>query len=177
MTRPPAARPSAARPGSWLVFLIVAAAAFVLASSRWLPPVVASHFDAAGNANGAMPRHIYTLIMTALIVVAPSVVAFASTRALDQPGARINLPRRDHWLAPERRERTLADLRAFFRRFAAALTLFLAYAHGLVVRANGLRPPHLAPGPFLLGLLVFLLALGGWTIALLRRFQAPDAGD
>ena len=82
MTRPPAARPSAARPGSWLVFLIVAAAAFVLASSRWLPPVVASHFDAAGNANGAMPRHIYTLIMTALIVVAPGVVAFASTRAL-----------------------------------------------------------------------------------------------
>jgi hypothetical protein len=155
------------------VLFIAAAAAFVLVSSQWLPPVVASHFDAAGQVNGAMPRHVYVLIMTVLILVAPGVVGFAPARSLDAPGARINLPHGDYWLAAPQRDRTLADLRAFFRRFAAALALFLCYAHALVVRANLQQPPQLATGPFLLGLAVFLLSLGAWTVALLRRFGAP----
>ena len=163
--------------GRGLALVMAASVAFVLISSLWLPPVVASHFDAAGNANGAMPRHVYTVIMTVLILVAPGVVGFGATRSLDAPGARINLPHGDDWLAPRQRERTLADLRAFFRRFAAALAIFLCYAHALVVRANLQRPPQLATAPFVLGLAVFLLSLGAWTVALLRRFRAlPDQG-
>jgi hypothetical protein len=163
--------------GRGLALVMAACAAFVLVSSRWLPPVVASHFDAAGQVNGAMPRHVYMAIMTVLILVAPGVVGFAASRSLDAPDARINLPHGDYWLAPPQRERTLADLRAFFRRFAAALALFLCYAHALVLRANLQQPPQLDTGPLVLGLAVFLLSLGAWTAALLRRFRTlPDHG-
>jgi hypothetical protein len=167
MTSTPA-RPTA--PPAFLA-LLLGAAAFVWLSSRGLPPLVASHFDAAGRVNGRMPRDRYVAIMLVITVLVPLLLVIVPNRALARPDARINLPNRDYWLAPQRREETIRVLSRQTAVFAALVILFLCYAQGLVVHANVLTPPALDPRAFLAGLAVFLILTLGWIVRLIRRFS------
>ena len=90
---------------SFVVFLVVlgGAAAFVWLTARGLPDVVASHFGASGAANGFMPRAAYLRFMLALVVVPPAAVVVLPALLLNRSNARINLPHREYWLAPDRR--------------------------------------------------------------------------
>ena len=86
---------------------------------------------------------------------------------------RANIPNRDYWLAEPRRKDTQATLAAFGYMLAAALTLFLAAVHLLIVKANA-APPVQMPGGLLVAVLViFFAALVLWAIALYARFRLP----
>lgn len=66
-----------------------------------MPPRMASHFAADGRANGWQSREGFFLLM--LLVSASSAVVVAPRQIAAKANARINLPNRDFWLAPERR--------------------------------------------------------------------------
>lgn len=155
--------------------LAIAAAAFVLYTGQELPPRVASHFDFSGTANGFMSREGYLAFMTPITVGIPLAMALiAPWLGRRWPGS-VNLPHRDYWLAPERREASIDSLAAAMALLAWALLLFLCFAHWRVVEANRLRPPQLAPSAFLPGLVAFLALAGFWTAWLYRRFRRPPA--
>ena len=82
----------------------------------------------------------------------------------------MNIPNREYWLAPQRREATAAYVGRHGKRFAVALALFLTYIHGLVVQANAHHPPVLSQPAVLGGLGVFLVAIALWGWALHARF-------
>lgn len=147
--------------------LLVVTAGFVLVSSRALPPLVASHFDAAGRANGFMPRGLYVGVMLAIVVGAPLVMAALPIQAFHDPRARLRLPHREAWLAPEQRPRTIALLSRRAVGLAGLLLVFLCYAHGLVVQANQVVPPHLSTPWFLAGLIAYLVASLVWLVSLM----------
>jgi hypothetical protein len=149
----------------FLLFL-ACAAAFVWLTSQSLPDVVASHFGAAGAADGFMTRDFYLRFMLAFAVGLPLLIFVVPYFALGRSGARINLPNREYWLAPERRAETVAFLRAHAVGFAVTLAVFLCYVHWLVVRANAVQPPHLSAPALIAGLAVFLLAMlvGAWRL-------------
>jgi uncharacterized membrane protein len=153
------------------LILVVGAALFVWYTSRSLPEIVASHFGASGAANGFMPRSFYVKFFLAVIVGAPLAVVFLPARALNSPSARINLPNREYWLAPERREETIEVLRGFMTQFGSMLVVFLCYAHWLVVLANNTVPPILPSSKFIGGLVIFLGIIMIWIILLLGRFR------
>ena len=153
------------------LLLLVALGAFVWRTSQVLPPIVASHFSASGAASGYMPRGIYSVLVMALVVGAPLLVALVPAAAAGKGAKRLNIPDREYWLAPERREATLAYIRGHGRWFAAGVALFLTYVHWLVVRANALRPPMLSTAGIVLGLVVLFLALAVWLTLLFRRFR------
>ena len=155
------------------VVLLAILAAFVWRSSQTLPPLVASHFAASGAANSFMSRGMYTIVSILLVVGAPLLVAFLPSALIGKGERKLNLPNRDYWLAPERREATLSFLRAHGKWFAAVLAVFLAYAHWLVVQANALEPPVLAPSAILRALAVFLAALAAWLVVLYVRLRKP----
>lgn len=158
----------------WSFLLLVACVAgFTLLTGQGMPAVVASHFDAGGTANGFMPRPVYLVVMLAVTLL-PAFMVLVTSAALGKPGARINLPHRDYHLAPERREETLAALRAGLRRFGVLLLCFLGYAHWLVVLANRRQPPQLSGTWFMAGLAIFLLSTMVWLVLLMRRFRLPD---
>ena len=153
------------------VLLLALAALFVWQTSRNLPPLVATHFAARGEANGFMSREFYLRFMLAFVVLLPWLVNFAFERILRSPSARLNLPNRAHWLADEQRTQTLEFLLRHMKFFSVMLAAFLCVVHGLVVSANTVSPPALDNVRFGASLGAYLLTLVVWIAALRRRFR------
>jgi hypothetical protein len=151
--------------------LLVAALVFVYYTGGSMPKVVASHFSAAGAATGFLPRALYLRITLGLVLLPPILLVYLPRRTFRNPKARINLPNRDYWLAPERRAQTVELLAQQCTRFGEMLLAFVCYGHYLVVRANELKPPRLSSVWFLAGVVVFLGFTVLWTARLLARFR------
>lgn len=161
-----------ARLASWLVAgVALCGVAFVAATSGALPPRVATHFGHGGAANGWMTREGYTWFAIAFALLLPAVV-MASVGFLPAlfPKA-VNLPNREVWLAPPRREATLAWLRGFGAAMGLATALFAIGVHALILEANARTPARLDE-PLFIGLLVALVAaMVAGTIALYAKFR------
>jgi hypothetical protein len=166
-------QPESARGVPWFALYVAVIGVFVWVSSRRLPPLVASHFGAAGVPNGYMTRTVYAAFMLAFVIALPAFMVAVGWYALGRAGARLNVPNRDYWLAPERRAATVAGLRTGILWFGVLLVTFLGYVHGLVVQANELVPPRLSQPWFIGGFVAFFvllfIALGSFR----RRFRAP----
>ena len=157
--------------------LLACAAAFVWLTALSLPAVVASHFEGDGYANGFMSRGAYVGFTLAFVVGLPALLLLLSHFAFGRPGARINLPNREYWLSPERRDETVSTLRGGLRQFMAMLVVFLCYVHWLVVRANQTSPPRLSTPWMIGGLVAFGAFALVWTRRLLRRFRARPSSQ
>jgi uncharacterized membrane protein len=105
------------RKGEWILLAMVAAA---FALGAWiypqLPPVVASHWDAAGNVNGFMPRFWGTFLLPIIFLVV-AVLLFIAPR-VD--------PRKDN----------IAKFRKYFDYFIVGFGVFFLYIYGLMLAWN-----------------------------------------
>jgi uncharacterized membrane protein len=153
-----------------LLLVLVAVAGFVWSTSGDLPPVVASHFGPGGAANGFMARRTYTAFMLAVVVAVPALVGFSGQLVRLLPIQWINLPNKDHWLAPQRRAETLRSLRSLSVPLALALAVFLGFVHWLVVQANAVQPARLPERPLWIALAILGVTMGLWLAAFFRRF-------
>jgi hypothetical protein len=151
----------------WLAFL-----AYVAQSAGELPARVASHFDFQGRPNDFMGRTGYLFFMAGFGCLFPGLMPGIAL-FLRRTRAKLNLPNRDYWLAPERRDETYAY---FFRHslwFAVLSLAFVAGLHQLVIEANAVQPPHLSNSGIgaLAGL--FLAGIVAWSISLVVHFSRP----
>lgn len=143
----------------------------VYATSGQLPARVASHFDAAGLANGFMPRGEYLLFMLVLTLAVPVLVAFVSVVIPRIAPSMLKIPRRDYWLAPERRHEAYATLATSGFLMASIIACFLIALHFVLMSANNRTPPRL--DAVLMWALIALLIVSLVTCQLLcwRRFH------
>ncbi len=153
------------------VLVLVVACAFVWLTSGDLPPVMASHFGPGGTANGFMSKGAYTALMLAAVIAVPALIALSAQLVRVLPPQLINLPNRQYWLAPQRREATLQALSSLVLPFAFALVVFLCFVHWLVVRANAVQPARLPEAPLFVGLAAFGVVTVLWLFVLFRRFR------
>jgi len=101
-----------------------------------LPDVMASHFSAHGVPNGWAPKPAFFGIM-ALGVIVSAVAGFLAPRGIQsRPAARINLPHKDYWLAPEHREDTWRFIRAQMAWFGCAVLFVMLYGTSQAINAN-----------------------------------------
>ena len=156
-------------PGLWV--LLLGAAAFVLISGSGLPPVVASHFGIGGVVDGFMARNGYLGFMLVGTVVIPLLFVLPQRLVRTIPPRLISLPNRDYWLAPERIESTLDYLRNHATWFAALFVLMICFVHWEVVQANMRTPARLVAGPFITGLLLYVVGVFVWIGAMFRHFR------
>lgn len=151
------------------------------ASLAWaagkLPPVVASHFNAAGQPDGFLDRSAHLLAMAGLGVGLPlgMVGIFFVSRWL--PTSVINLPRRDFWLAPERRGATHAYLDRQALWFGCLCVLFVAGLNYLVVQANLQQPAQFPPAGLLVLVGGFIAGTLVWVARLLWHFGRSTGED
>jgi hypothetical protein len=73
------------------------------------------------------------------------------------PVSLINLPNKEFWLGPERREETLLYIRAWSAWFGCGLLTFLLFVMELAFRANLQTPPRFNNSAFVPALLAFVV--------------------
>lgn len=154
-----------------LVLVLVAAAVFVLATGSRLPETVASHFVVGRAANGYMPRNAYLALMIAVALGIPLLLQLPASLIRRLPARWMNLPNRDYWLAPERRDATLAFLERHNAAFPFIVAAFVCIVHWLVVQANAQTPPRLAEPALFVALGVLFAVVIVWIAALVLRFR------
>ena len=149
---------------------LVVAPIVVWATSAQLPARVASHFAKGGYANGFMAHDAYVLFMVALTTLLPLAVVAAIGLVPRIATSRLSRRYREHWLAPQRRETTLATLATSGCAFGVLLIVFLTSIHLLTLAANARTPPRLDEGTFFTVLVAFLVLLAAWIGFFAIRF-------
>lgn len=154
--------------------LLLAAAAQAIYYLPKLPNPMASHFAGNGVPNGwSSPGEFFAII---LVVEALCAGAFLFTPMLrGLPDSMINMPNKEYWLAPERREQTMQRLQHRMLTFGIATQLLLLYAVQLTIQANQAEPVRLSTN---LGWAIGVYVVGSlvWTFHLLRAYRLPRPG-
>src|SRR5437588_11310819 len=118
---------------AWITIVLLHAAQTIYYYPR-LPAVVAQHFGAEGNPNGWAPREAFFLISW-VVLLGISALLMVTPRLLRRvPVAMINLPNKDYWLAPERKEESLAFLQRGTEWVGVLTTGFLVVVTHLAIR-------------------------------------------
>jgi len=146
---------------------------FVLWVGSGLPPTVASHFGAVGDANDRMSRDGFIAVMGLLSTVVPSAMLAAFTYVTRR--GKLNLPNGAFWLAPERRAATTNWLHRHFSWLCMGLSLFMGWLTWLVALANQTSPPAMKPLWIVGSLAVVLASTSVWMVVLQRRFSRKPA--
>ena len=151
----------------------LAAAVQLVRAAAVLPQRVASHFDLSGHADGWMDRGDFLLLWACLSAGIYAMFVALATFLPRLPKALINLPYRDYWLAPARRDTTLARAAGWLRWMGAAtLALLTALLTAIAAAHAGEGEVDLGAWPWtFLGLyLAVMTALVlAMTLPLLRR--------
>ena len=136
-----------------------------------MPPVVATHFGSSGAPNGWQTQSQFFILEVVLLGVS-LLLAFGIPRLIAAlPISMLNVPNKEYWLAPGRRDETLAFFKAQFAWFGCIFLAFLLVINQLVYRANQTHPRHLDNPTFLIALFAFLAYVGIWTVRLVVRFS------
>ncbi|HEU6446864.1 MAG TPA: DUF1648 domain-containing protein [Verrucomicrobiae bacterium] len=160
-----------------LVALLVLSGGYLLlvtALASQLPERVAIHFGAGGNADGWMPRE-QGIAFFRMLTFVPAIFVILAMLMKWMPAWTFNLPNRDYWLAPERRDETIEAIAGQLIWIGCLMTLFMAGIFGLTIVANRLTPPHLPMDLFAALLTCFIGGTIVWTILFMRRFRKPSA--
>lgn len=161
---------SARAPILLLALLYAGFVALVWLTREQLPERVASHFGASGRADGWMSRDSHVRYVMTFGLVFPMVVPAICYCVRFLPAALINIPRREYWLAPERKAETTDYLFRHSLWLGCLAVCFIAGSHWMVVDANLSIPPRLST-PLLASVAGgFIVGLVCWVGVLLRRF-------
>ncbi|HLX95582.1 MAG TPA: DUF1648 domain-containing protein [Verrucomicrobiae bacterium] len=154
-----------------LVLTLLSAGYLVLVggSAAWLPEQVAIHFGPGGAADRWIDRSQTIWFFETLTVVPVIFVALAMVMRWFPAGV-FNLPRRDYWLAPERRAQTVGIISRQLIWMGCLVVLFLAGVYYLTIQANRATPARLPVNLFLPLLGAFLAGTTTWSIVFIRRF-------
>jgi uncharacterized membrane protein len=156
---------------AWVVLLAFTAAAGHLAYYYpRLPATVASHFGPSGQPDDWSSKRAYTVTVVAIAGLLALTFLGMGPFLRRLPSHMINFPNRDHWLAPERRDGSLAALVRLLHWIGIATLALLIAMNQLVFDANLNPPVNLSAASWILigAYLAFVLV---WTIWLYRRFR------
>lgn len=142
-----------------------------------LPAVMASHFTGRGIPNGWQPKPAFFFLI-GVVMLLSAIPAFIVPRGLPtMPPEKINLPNKDYWLAPERREETWRFFSVQMAWWGCALLFLLLYAMTLAINANLPSVGYFDWQGMWHALGGFLLFTVLWIVHLLQHFyKIPPSG-
>ncbi len=119
-----------------ILLLVVLALLQVVHYAPLLPQQVATHFNAAGQPDGWSSASEF--LLTNLLLFGGMTVLFLGVTGLAKklPNEWINMPHKDYWLAPERRNTTLGALQNQMEWLAVATLALLIGITQLTIDAN-----------------------------------------
>lgn len=158
----------------FVLIALLGAVAFQIAHyAPLLPDTVASHFGPGGAADGWSSKSSFLTLYVVIVVITIGPFIGLPFLLRHLPDSFINLPNKEYWLAPERREETLRSIGTNLLWLGNATLMLLTHIMGVTMAANLEPEPRLGATAFwALGLyLAFTLA---WTIAFVLRFYRTE---
>lgn len=154
----------------------LAGLALTLALTFFLPEQVAIHFNFAGEPDGWASKWLNTLLFGGMFLFLNLFYAGIPLLLKRTPVSFINIPNREYWFAPARKEMALAKLALFLSELAFFTNFFLAGIELILFYANRTGKPAPAIALFTLvgALFVFIIF---WIIHLIRAFKLPKPGE
>ena len=151
------------------ILVTVACVAHALYYYTQVPAEVPQHFgpsgeaDAWGSKESSLALH---LVMYAVVVATFFGVGMATGKL---PDSLINLPNKEHWLSPERREHTMAYMRRQLLWLGSLTMLFLLdlFHQGVRVAMGSER----RLGHMWISLGLYLALTAAWAVAYHKRFR------
>ena len=145
----------------------------VASYSPLLPDRLATHFAADGTPNGwsdkSSCRPVYPVFVAAMSLLFLGMARLTTK----MPDGLINLPRKDYWLAPERREETMRRLGDRLAWMGPMIGCFLLLVGQSTIQANMAKPPRL-PGTHVAFLTAgFIISTLWWAAGFLMMFRVP----
>lgn len=142
-----------------------------------LPERIASQFDVAGRPNAASTKWEFLGVHVLMVGLLSTIFLVLPAFIHRLPTALINLPRKDYWLAPERRTETLERFRDQLTWVGCASILFTIAVMQLVFEFNLEEGKEFSALSILILIGIFIVFLLAWTIRMLRSYSVPrDAG-
>ncbi|HEY1786910.1 MAG TPA: DUF1648 domain-containing protein [Verrucomicrobiae bacterium] len=157
-------------PAIALVLLCVAYVIFIGWVAQSLPSRVATHFGAAGRANGWMPREVYLHFISilgvtiAMVIMILGLVVGVLQSRFDLAGSGFSRPQ------IQNRSYLCGDI----IWFACLLLCFLAGTHYLVIEANRNHPAHLPSSGLAILIAGFIVGNIGWAILLFFHLMKKE---
>lgn len=157
-----------------LVVLLLVIAFQVAYYAPRLPDTVASHFGPSGEPDGwASKTELFVVYGVVLVVtVGPFLLLPQLLRRI--PEEFINLPRKEYWLAPERREETFRTIGVHLLWLGNGTLAFLSHVMGRAMAVN-LEPEPRLGGGFWWSLGLYVTFVTVWLVVFVRRFYRGEA--
>lgn len=133
-----------------------------------LPDIMATHFDGAGRPNGWASKTAFFALYLAF--VAMLLLIFLGGGRLFMLRRDMRIPNREYWLAPERKEETIAFFRRRMLWMGVASIALAVIVTQLVIEANFLDPPRMSANIYWV-LLGYFLYVALWLASLFLRFR------
>jgi uncharacterized membrane protein len=158
-------------PIKFFILVEICVVAFIISATGNLPENIASHFNGAGVPNGFMSQKGYLIFMLVFAVGIPAVVVGGISVALRSAQGSINIPNKNYWLAPERKQETIEFLNGHMAWFGSIFAVFLSYVHWLLIKANSVQPAQLSINHLFLGIGALLVSIFLWGTLLSVKFM------
>lgn len=139
-----------------------------------LPDRVASHFGPSGQPNSWMTKTGVTLLMVGVQLGLPWLLVGVGRLIRVLPVSIINIPNREYWFAPERREPSLAFVQHFLAVVAITASLFMMAINHLTFVANTRHEP-LNMQAFGIVVALYLIGIALLVSAMWKRFRRPSS--
>jgi uncharacterized membrane protein len=135
-----------------------------------LPERIAVHFNAKGQPDSWASRLNATILSVSLLVLIPLFFVGIGQVIRWLPSSMINLPHREFWLAPGRRDETLRWITCWMLWFSFGLAVFLVGINHLTFIANRDAQP-LADAWSWVAVGAFLFVTLAHILLMIRRFN------
>lgn len=158
-------------PRYFFVLLAVCAAIHFAEYYSQLPPVVASHFDAHGAANGWQTKQAFYAVFGGVMVLAFVLVYAVPALIGKTPASLINLPNKNYWFSAQHRAASQAFMSAWFGWFGCVVFIVMILAFDYAVKQNVHEANGVDPARLWYGLAAFGAFSLVWTVTFLVRFS------
>lgn len=138
-----------------------------------LPDTVASHFGAGGQPDGWSSKTELFVVYGVVIVVTIGPLLLLPSLLRRIPDDLFNLPKKDYWLAPERREETIRMISTYLLWMGVGTLMFLAHVMGVTMATN-LEPEPQLGDTFWWSFGLYMAFVATWVVALIRGFYRTE---
>jgi uncharacterized membrane protein len=159
-----------------LLTAVAVGATIARVASLWpaLPPVMASHFGANGQPDAWTSRAAFFGLFCGTMGLTLLALLTAPLWLRWMPVRLVNMPNREHWLAPERKAHTLRRLGGWMNWMSFLTAALALVVLELTLQAN-IHRRALANGPFLFAVAIYVLGTVALVVGIYRSFRLPKS--